>query len=376
MIAGLLMPGSPPAFLPELDTWGAGAMSAYMEGWGQGDFSVFNSISDSIKGALDGIAKASGDKGMNVASILLGSQDEIASAVNEVRQFGSVSEATFQSIIAAAGPAGPQISGLVDAYLDLQSATQDVAQAQQELNDVTSNYAAQLDPLNAQLKGIQSQKQQIQDQQRLIKLQEEAGSAAAGSAEQQIALLEIQELQTKMSIRGVEQERDVAVDAAKQKLDAAKQEQAQAKARVDQQKAMIDQQNKTNALIADQAKAMASVGGAVKAAGGAMAGAASATKPLADAVQGVNQTLGAARQSISDVRTNLATMGTTIQSVVAPPMEWLKGRSRPDGGGGLRWCWARLWCGVRLAQRSAWLVRRLPPSARPSRLCSHRLACC
>lgn len=325
VIAGLLMPGSPPAFLPELDTWGAGAMTAYMEGWGQGDFSVFNSISDSIKGALDGIAKASGDKGMNVASILLGSQDEIASAVNEVRQFGSVSESTFQSIIAAAGPAGPQISSLVDAYLDLQAATQDVAQAQQELNDITSNYAAQLDPLNAQLKGIQGQKQQIQDQQRLIKLQEEAGSAAAGSAEQQIALLEIQELQTKMSIRGVEQERDVAVDAAKQKLDAAKQEQAQAKARVDQQKAMIDQQNKTNALIADQAKAMASVGGAVKAAGGAMAGAASATKPLADAVQGVNQTLGAARQSISDVRTNLATMGTTIQSVVAPPMEWLKG---------------------------------------------------
>ena len=325
VIAGLLMPGSPPAFLPELDQWGAGAMSAYMEGWGQGDFSVFNSITDTIKGALDGIAKASGDKGMNIAGILLGSQDEIARAVDEVRQFGSVSEATFNSIIEAAGPAGPQIAGLVDAYLDLQAATQEVAAAQQELNDITASYAAQLDPLNAQLKGIQSQKQAIQDQQRLAKLYEEAGVAAEGSTEKQLKLLEIQELETKMKIRATEQERDVAVSASKEKLDAAKQEQAQAKARVDQQKAMIDQQNKTNALIADQAKAMTAVGGAVKAAGGAMAGAAAATKPLADAVQGVNQTIGAVRQNVDTARAALASMGATVTSVVAPPMEWLRG---------------------------------------------------
>lgn len=315
VIAGWLMPGSPPKLLPELDTWGAGAMSAYMEGWAQGDFSVFNSISDTIKNALDGIAKSTGDKGMNVAGMVLGSQDDIANAINEIHNLGSVSESTFQNIIAAAGPAGPQVEGLVRAYLDLQAATQDVARAQDELNSVTSQYAAQLDPLNAQLKGIQGQKQQIQDQQRLIKLQEEAGKAAAGSAEQQIALLEIQELQTKMNIRSVEQERDVAVGAAQEKLEAAKQEQAAAKARVDQQKAMIDAQNKTNALIGEQAKALAGAASSMASAAGGMAGMSAAAVPLQETLGKVNTTLDTVNTGVTTVQQGFQGVGTAFAPV-------------------------------------------------------------
>ncbi len=281
MIANLLMPGSPPKLLPELDSWGAGAMTAYMEGWGQGDFSIFNSISDTIKSALDGIAKATGDKGMNVAGMVMGSQDDIARAINEIHTLGSVSEETFNAIISAAGPAGPQVSELVRAYLDLEAATQDVASAQAELNGVMEEYAAKLDPLNAQLKDIQNQKQAIQDQQRLAKLYEEAGAAAQGSAEQQMKLLEIRELETKMQIRATEQERDTAVDAINQKLEAAKKEQAAAQQRVNAQKAMADAQNKTNALIAEQNKAMAGAAGAMKTM-------ATAAGPVAAVVEKVN----------------------------------------------------------------------------------------
>ena len=281
MIANLLMPGSPPKLLPELDSWGAGAMTAYMEGWGQGDFSIFNSISDTIKSALDGIAKSTGNKGMNVASMVMGTQDDIAKAINEIHTLGSVSEETFNAIISAAGPAGPQVSELVRAYLDLEAATQEVASAQAELNGVMEEYAAKLDPLNAQLKGIQNQKQAIQDQQRLAKLYEEAGAAAEGSAEKRLKMLEIQELETRMQIRATEQERDTAVDAINQKLEAAKKEQAAAQQRVNAQKAMADAQNKTNALIAEQSKAMAGAAGAMKTM-------ATAAAPVAAVVEKVN----------------------------------------------------------------------------------------
>ena len=281
MIANLLMPGSPPKLLPELDSWGAGAMTAYMDGWGQGDFSIFNSISDTIKSALDGIAKATGNKGLNVASMVMGTQDDIAKAINEIHTLGSVSEDTFNAIISTAGPAGPQVSELVRAYLDLEAATQDVASAQAELNGIMEEYAAKFDPLNAQLKGIQDQKQLIQDQQRLAKLYEEAGAAAQGSADQQVKLLEIRELETKMQIRATEQERDAAVDAVDQKLEAAKKEQAAAQQRVNAQKAMADAQNKTNALIAEQSKAMAGAAGAMKTM-------ATAAGPVAAVVEKVN----------------------------------------------------------------------------------------
>lgn len=319
MIADLLMPGSPPKLLPELDTWGAGAMAAYLEGWGQADFGVFNNIADSIKGALDGIAKASGDKGMNIASIMLGSQDDIAKAINEVHQFGKVSEETFNGLISAIGPAGSEVSGLVSAYLDLQAATQNVASAQQELNSVTDEYAAKLSPLNAQLKGIQNQKQAIQDQKKLAELQAKLADQSLSDADRQMAMLEQQEIMTRQQIRTTEAERDTAVGASKAKLDAAKQEQAAAQARVNQQKALVDAQNKTNALIAEQSKAMAGAAGAMK-------GAAAAAAPLANAVQGVNHALDLGRQVVGGARDSMDAIGssfTNVRAIAAPAISFL-----------------------------------------------------
>jgi TP901 family phage tail tape measure protein len=317
VIASLLAPGSPPAFLPELTNWGTGAINAYMEGWGQADFSVFNSIGDGIKSALEGIAKATGDKGMNVASLVMGSQDEIAQAISEVRNLGSVSEATFNSIISAAGPAGPQVSGLVHAYLDLEAATQNVATAQTELNSITDEYASKLAPLNAQLKSIQDQKQAIQDAQKLAKLQAEIADAGTSDAQRQIDMLEIQELQTRQQIRATEDERDAAVGAAKDKLDAAKAQQSVAKAQVDQQKALLDAQNKTNALIAEQTKAMTSVAGAMHVAGAAAASHASAQGGLSQALATVSHATETVSQVTQNASHTLAAAGTTIGTVGA-----------------------------------------------------------
>ena len=44
IIASWLMPGSPPKLLPKLGKWGASAMTEYMKGWINADFSVFNDI--------------------------------------------------------------------------------------------------------------------------------------------------------------------------------------------------------------------------------------------------------------------------------------------------------------------------------------------
>lgn len=317
LIAGLLAPGSPPAFLPGLTDYGTGAINAYMEGWGQGDFSIFNSISDSIKNALDGIAKATGDKGMNVAALVLGSQDSIAAAISEVRNLGSVSEATFNQIIAAAGPAGPQVAGLVSAYIDLEAATQDVAAAQDDLNRITDEYSAKLTPLKGALKEIQDKKQAIQDQQRLGDLQATVAAEGADSAKGQIALLDIQEIQMRQQINTVQNERDVAVDAAKTKLDIAKDAQASAKMQVDQQKALLDAQNKTNALIGEQTKAMTSAAGAMHAAAGAAGAHAGAQGALGGALQDVGQitqTVGQATEGASQI---VRTAGATIETVSA-----------------------------------------------------------
>ena len=68
-----LMPGLPPKLPLSLDDK-LRAMSAYLESIGQADFGVFNSISDSNQRCVGRYrCQASGDKGMNIASIMLGS---------------------------------------------------------------------------------------------------------------------------------------------------------------------------------------------------------------------------------------------------------------------------------------------------------------
>ena len=323
IITDLLIPHSPPKLLPGLTAWGMGAINAYMAGWGQGDFSVFNGIGSAIENAIKQINTSVGSKNTNIASIMLGSQAAIADAINEIRNVGSVSEETFQKIIQAAGPAGPQVSGLVRAYLELERTTQDVSRAQAELNSVTEEYNAKLAPLQANLRAIQDKKQAIQDQERLKELQATVADESIDASKRQLAALEIQEIQARQQIRTTEQERDVAVDAAKAKLDAAKEQQAAAKAQVDQQTQLLSINKKQNDLIAEQTKAMESAGKAMGGAAGAMKGAANGMKPIAEAAENVNKAVEGAKTAINGFTSaatrlaQIATVGVQVRQVGA-----------------------------------------------------------
>jgi len=311
MIASLLMPGSPPKLLPDLDTWGTGAVNAYMSGWSQADFSVFNGISDAIKAQLESITKAVGGKNTNIATIMLGEQGAIAQAINEVDELGGVSQDTMARIVSGAGPAGEKIGGIVQAYLDLRHATNEVARAQEELTRVTEEYDARLTPLRADLKDIEDKKQAIEDQKRLAELQAKVADENTSEADRQLAQLEILAIQKKEQIRATEDERDVALDAAKQKLDAAKAQETAAKLQVDQQKALLDVNNKQNALIAEQTKAMTS-------AAGAMHASAAAVQAHAAQQNQLGQTLGQVSTAVSTATTQVSNIATTIRTAVAP----------------------------------------------------------
>ena len=57
LITYWLIPGSPPKLLPDLDTWGTGAADAWLEGWTKADFSILDSISNSIKSTFESIGE-------------------------------------------------------------------------------------------------------------------------------------------------------------------------------------------------------------------------------------------------------------------------------------------------------------------------------
>lgn len=270
VIAYWLAPGSPPRLLPDLDTWGSDALGEYLGGWTQGDFSAFSDISKTIEGFLRSLPVGDKDKGGIIQSIL-GSRDAIAQAINDVREFGAVSEETFQSIVSAVGASSPELEAYIRTMLELEGANALVADAQSELTEAQKAYDEAVDAARDKVEGITNAQSDLADQVQISQLKMIESDPNATAIEKQRARLKIQELLAKKEQRDTIATNKIAVDAAQDKLDAAKAEQARLAAQASAQKSMIDLMVEQNKLIAERNKLEAGAGGG-GAAGGAKGG--------------------------------------------------------------------------------------------------------
>lgn len=252
MFSFWLRPGSPPKLLPDLTKWGQGAMEAYLAGWGDADFGIFDDLARSLESVIRSFAGAGAIPETDLVSQVFGSRTAIARAVSEFRNAGSVGAATLAAIGRAAGPAGAAVQGLVQTYFELARASQVVARAQDELTEVTRRYDAALSPIQAKLDAVQNQQSDIRDQQRAAELNEQIADATTTASERQLAQLELQEIELRRQMRTLEEEKDTALDGAQAKLDAAQREEAARRAAYDAQKAAVDQQMATNRLVEEE----------------------------------------------------------------------------------------------------------------------------
>lgn len=243
---------SPPRLLPDLAKWGSAAMQAYLEGWSMADFDALRDLGGIIEGILRSFVGTGDIAETDIVGRVFGSQKAIAAAIQEFRNMGSVSQETLNGIAKAAGPAGAEIADLVGQYFELQKAAGKVADAQDELNDVTQKYADALRPINDQLDAVKDKQNEIRDNQRLQALGKELTDPTKTVDERQLARLEIQQIELEKQGHAIEKERDTAVDASQAKITAAKKEQDAAQAKFNVAQATLDQQVKTNNLINEE----------------------------------------------------------------------------------------------------------------------------
>ncbi len=248
-----LSPGSPPKLLPKLDEWGAGAMQAYLQGWTNADFSVFDDLATQLESVIRSFAGSGAIPETDLVSQIFGSREAIRRATAEFRTAGSVSMSTLDAIERAAGPAGDSIRDLVRTYFDLQGASRAAARAQEELTRVTAAYDAALGPINDKLRAVQSQQADIRDQQRAAELNAEIADINTTAGNRRLAQLELEELQLRRQQRLLEDERDTAVGAAEDKVDAARKEEAAKQSAYNRQQSIMQQQVDANRLIAEEA---------------------------------------------------------------------------------------------------------------------------
>jgi hypothetical protein len=272
IISYWLQPGSPPKLLPKLDEWGAGAMTAYMDGWGDGDFSVFDEITNTVEGFLNSL----GDQVPEADLIprIMGARSAVAAAIAQMREVGSVSQEALNGIFQSAGITDAALQNYVSTLFQLQAANDAVVAAQEEVNAVTQQYDDLLAPLNAELAALNRAQQGADAEEELAGIRKRLAEERLTDHEREQLEMEARRIELEQQIRATEDEKAAAVAAAEEKLDAAQSVAEQIQDEVDAQQALVDVNEENNQMITDQLDLLAELEDALDDVGGAAGGAA------------------------------------------------------------------------------------------------------
>lgn len=265
LIAYWLMPGSPPKLLPNLDKWGQGAADAYLGGWKQADFGMFDDLAGMIENALSSLG---GDESTQLSG-LLSARGAIKDAIAEMNAMGSISEQTLARITAGAGNLAGPIGDYARNLAEVAQRTKEVEEAQARVNRITEAYDAILSPLRAQLQGIQDQENAFRNEQERARLQEILASATAGEREKEQARLALQRLDIEEEITGVEKEKNKELSEAEKQLKNAQEGLDLAQEKLELSKSYIDQLAEENELLQRQKELLEDIAGGGGGSGGA-----------------------------------------------------------------------------------------------------------
>jgi hypothetical protein len=252
VISYWLKPGSPPRLLPDIDKWMTETINVWLSGASKADFGILRDLGSSIEGILRSYAGTGQIKETDLVARIFGSQAAILRAIAEWRALGQVTQGTLEAIRRSAGPAGDAVGDLVQGYFDLERASRNATKAQEDLNRVTGYYDRLLSPLDSKLRGLQERQEDIRDAERKAELGQTLRDPNSSQAAKRLARLEIEEIELRDRMQGIQEERDVKVKAEQDKLNAAKKAEDAARERLDRQQASLEQQIKTNSLITEE----------------------------------------------------------------------------------------------------------------------------
>lgn len=280
IIRDLLRPGSPPKLLPDIDKWGKGAMEAYMAGWLQADFNVFQEIA----GTIEQFLRSMNIPDIGVVPAILEIRTELARLLEQFRLTGTVASGAIKNITDQFGAAGDIVGRYIQAMLDVEAATKAVTaaqlqltEAQENLNDIQEKYNALLAPINDELEAIARRRQEVADDMRIAELQAIVNDENAPALAKELALMELREIELRRQAQAIgdkqeteEEAAQSAIDAAEEALALAQEELKLAEERVQALHQFIQVQQENNALIKEQISLLESLRDAMGGAAGGL----------------------------------------------------------------------------------------------------------
>ena len=131
LLTSWLKPGSPPKIIPNIDKYGAAAMTLYMEGMTKADFSALNTIQSQMKSVFSQLVNEGKMASDDTGKVFAGLSKRLIKAIST----GNVNEKLFQDIAKAGGEYGAELADLARKQVALAQAEDTVKSAEQALTD-------------------------------------------------------------------------------------------------------------------------------------------------------------------------------------------------------------------------------------------------
>src|SRR5574340_475058 len=128
-----LEPGSPPRVAPDLPDWGARAMEEYLQGFTQADFGILNEVGSLMRTALEAMVSGLEIEKPEMFRRLLDAREDVASLIDQFRQFGAVTEEALERASSGFGNASGAMREYILSQLELVGTADRMREANERL---------------------------------------------------------------------------------------------------------------------------------------------------------------------------------------------------------------------------------------------------
>ena len=129
-----LAPGSPPRIASNLPDWGASAFTSFLEGFSNAQFDVLEKVQQPLKQALSILTDLEMLGEIEGFEMFLSLSEDMAAAMDEFAKTGNLSSDIFAKLGQVGGGYGEALAELFRRQLDVASATEIAAKAEERLN--------------------------------------------------------------------------------------------------------------------------------------------------------------------------------------------------------------------------------------------------
>lgn len=237
----------------QLSEAGANAFTSFLAGFKSADFGALNDAVGIVDTTLRGLVERGAITEGDALRGLFAAREDIAGALREFRQFGSISQATLNQIVDSSGAAGSAVKDLLLAYTQFAHADDILTSAQKNLTAVTDKYNDILKPLKAQLERISELRQLSDEDQQIASLKRLIANQDVSEFRKQNARLKIAEILQQRQVRGIEDEQKAQTDTANETIKAAQKKHDAAQENLDLVKSQIQAQQDQLGLFNQEA---------------------------------------------------------------------------------------------------------------------------